>query len=96
MLKGNVETKFDDPMFVSRNVELRRRLDLYANVLHCVSIPAIKTRHNHLDLVMIRENIEGEYSGLEHESVKGVVESLKACVILKYFIVQIFFINFIF
>jgi isocitrate dehydrogenase (NAD+) len=38
-LKGNIETKFDDPQFKSRNMELRRLLDLYANVIHCVSIP---------------------------------------------------------
>ena len=76
-MQGNIETKFDDAEFKSRNVELRRRLDLYANILHCVSIPTIKARHNNLDIVLIRENTEGEYSGLEHESVKGVVESIK-------------------
>ncbi|KAL7069638.1 hypothetical protein ACQ4LE_010704 [Meloidogyne hapla] len=76
-LKGNIETKFDKPEFKSRNMELRRRLDLYANVLHCVSVPSIPTRHKNLDLVLIRENTEGEYSGLEHESVHGIVESLK-------------------
>ncbi|CAK5089888.1 unnamed protein product [Meloidogyne enterolobii] len=58
-------------------MELRRRLDLYANVLHCVSVPTIHSRHKDLDLVLIRENTEGEYSGLEHESVNGIVESLK-------------------
>lgn len=76
-IKGNIETKFDDPNFISRNMELRRRLDLYANILHCVSIPTIPSRHKNLDLVLIRENTEGEYSGHEHESVPGVVESLK-------------------
>ncbi|KAK0400173.1 hypothetical protein QR680_003387 [Steinernema hermaphroditum] len=76
-LKGNIETKFDDPQFKSRNLELRRRLDLYANVLHCVTVPTIPTRHKGIDIVMIRENTEGEYSGLEHETVPGVVESLK-------------------
>uniref|UniRef100_A0A1I7YBA3 Isocitrate dehydrogenase [NAD] subunit, mitochondrial n=1 Tax=Steinernema glaseri TaxID=37863 RepID=A0A1I7YBA3_9BILA len=76
-LKGNIETKFDDPQFKSRNLELRRRLDLYANVLHCVTVPTIPTRHHGIDIVMIRENTEGEYSGLEHETVPGVVESLK-------------------
>ncbi|KAE9550355.1 hypothetical protein FO519_006438 [Halicephalobus sp. NKZ332] len=76
-LKGNIETKFDNPESKSRNVELRRRLDLFANVLHCVSIPTVKCKHNDLDIVLIRENTEGEYSGLEHESVKGVVESIK-------------------
>ncbi|EJW87234.1 isocitrate dehydrogenase gamma subunit [Wuchereria bancrofti] len=76
-LKGNIETKFDVPQFKSRNVELRRRLDLYANILHCVSIPSIPSRYSNLDILVIRENVEGEYSGLEHEAKKGVVESLK-------------------
>uniref|UniRef100_A0A7E4VVL1 Isocitrate dehydrogenase [NAD] subunit, mitochondrial n=1 Tax=Panagrellus redivivus TaxID=6233 RepID=A0A7E4VVL1_PANRE len=76
-LKGNIETKFDDPQFKSRNMEIRRRLDLFANVLHTVSIPTVPTRHKDIDIVMIRENTEGEYSGLEHETTKGVVESLK-------------------
>lgn len=78
-IKGNIETKYDDPIFKSRNVELRRRLDLFANVLHCVSIPTIPTRHKGINIVMIRENTEGEYSGHEHETVHGVVESLKIC-----------------
>lgn len=58
-------------------MEIRRRLDLYANVLHTISIPTIPTRHQGIDIVMIRENTEGEYSGLEHETKHGVVESLK-------------------
>ncbi|KAI6237500.1 Isocitrate dehydrogenase [NAD] subunit, mitochondrial [Aphelenchoides besseyi] len=76
-LKGNIETKFDNPEFKSRNMELRRLLDLYANVIHCVSIPTVHARHNDLNIVMIRENTEGEYSGLEHRTHEGVVESLK-------------------
>ncbi|GMT24154.1 hypothetical protein PFISCL1PPCAC_15451, partial [Pristionchus fissidentatus] len=76
-LKGNIETKFDDPTFVSRNMALRRELDLYANVLHCHTIPTIPSRHKDIDMVVIRENTEGEYSGLEHQTVEGVVESLK-------------------
>ncbi|VDN51045.1 unnamed protein product [Dracunculus medinensis] len=76
-IKGNIETKFDDPAFKSHNVELRKRLDLYANVLHCVTIPTIPSRHKNIDIVLIRENTEGEYSGLEHEAKKGIVESLK-------------------
>ncbi|KAI6213108.1 Isocitrate dehydrogenase [NAD] subunit, mitochondrial [Aphelenchoides besseyi] len=92
-LKGNIETKFDNPEFKSRNMELRRLLDLYANVIHCVSIPTVHARHNDLNIVMIRENtveevdgkkicktieiLEGEYSGLEHRTHEGVVESLK-------------------
>ncbi|VDM75502.1 unnamed protein product [Strongylus vulgaris] len=76
-IKGNIETKHDDPSFKSRNVELRTRLDLYANILHCVSIPTIPTRHKNIDIVLIRENTEGEYSGLEHETLPGIVESIK-------------------
>uniref|UniRef100_A0A914MSA1 Isopropylmalate dehydrogenase-like domain-containing protein n=1 Tax=Meloidogyne incognita TaxID=6306 RepID=A0A914MSA1_MELIC len=71
------KTKFDNPDFKSRNMELRRRLDLFANVLHCVSVPTIPTRHHNLDLVLIRENTEGEYSGLEHEPKPGIVESFE-------------------
>ncbi|KAH7728339.1 Protein IDHG-2 [Aphelenchoides avenae] len=74
---GNIETKFDDPQFKSRNVEIRRRLDLFANVLHCVSIPNVPARHKDLDIVLIRENTEGEYSGLEHESIPGIIECIK-------------------
>uniref|UniRef100_F1L8D9 Isocitrate dehydrogenase [NAD] subunit, mitochondrial n=2 Tax=Ascaris TaxID=6251 RepID=F1L8D9_ASCSU len=76
-IKGNIESRFNDPAFKSRNVELRRRLDLYANVLHCASIPTVRCRHKDIDIVLIRENTEGEYSGLEHEAIKGVVESIK-------------------
>jgi len=42
-------------------------LDLFANVVHVKSLPGYKTRHNNLDLVIIREQTEGEYSSLEHE-----------------------------
>jgi len=59
------------------NMRIRRRLDLFANVVHVKSIPGLKTRHNDLNFVIIREQTEGEYSSLEHESVPGVVESLK-------------------
>ncbi|KHJ81398.1 hypothetical protein OESDEN_18916, partial [Oesophagostomum dentatum] len=76
-IKGNIETKHDDPNFKSRNVELRSRLDLYANILHCVTIPTVPTKHKNIDIVLIRENTEGEYSGLEHETLPGIVESIK-------------------
>uniref|UniRef100_A0A8C2T495 Isopropylmalate dehydrogenase-like domain-containing protein n=1 Tax=Coturnix japonica TaxID=93934 RepID=A0A8C2T495_COTJA len=52
-------------------------LDLYANVIHCRSLPGVETRHRDIDILIVRENTEGEYSSLEHESVSGVVESLK-------------------
>ncbi|KAI1714591.1 isocitrate/isopropylmalate dehydrogenase domain-containing protein [Ditylenchus destructor] len=76
-LKGNIETKFDDPQFKSRNMQLRRILELYANVVHAVTIPTVPSKHKDIDIVMIRENTEGEYSGLEHETQPGIVESLK-------------------
>ncbi|EFN57225.1 hypothetical protein CHLNCDRAFT_34882 [Chlorella variabilis] len=63
--------------FRSLNLTLRKELGLYANVRPCLSIPGYKTRYDNIDLVTIRENTEGEYSGLEHEVVPGVVESLK-------------------
>lgn len=59
------------------NMKLRNELDLYANVVHVVSLPGIKTRHKGIDAVVIREQTEGEYSALEHETVPGVVECLK-------------------
>lgn len=59
------------------NMKLRNELDLYANVVHVKSLPGIKCRHSNIDCVIIREQTEGEYSALEHESVKGVVECLK-------------------
>uniref|UniRef100_A0A8C6S6T1 Isocitrate dehydrogenase [NAD] subunit, mitochondrial n=1 Tax=Neogobius melanostomus TaxID=47308 RepID=A0A8C6S6T1_9GOBI len=77
-LKGNIETKHTLPPSVkSRNNILRTSLDLYANVMHCQSLSGVQTRHKNIDIMIIRENTEGEYSNLEHESVSGVVESLK-------------------
>uniref|UniRef100_A0ABM5GKX6 Isocitrate dehydrogenase [NAD] subunit, mitochondrial n=1 Tax=Pogona vitticeps TaxID=103695 RepID=A0ABM5GKX6_9SAUR len=61
----------------SYDMRLRRKLDLFANVVHVNSLPGYKTRHNNLDLVIIREQTEGEYSSLEHESSKGVIECMK-------------------
>ncbi|KAI6244168.1 Isocitrate dehydrogenase [Aphelenchoides fujianensis] len=59
------------------NMQLRRRLDLFANVVHIKSLPGIKSRHKDLDFVVVREQTEGEYSALEHESVTGIIECLK-------------------
>lgn len=61
----------------SLNVTLRKNLKLYANVRPVKTIPGVKTLYDNVDLVTIRENTEGEYSGLEHEVVPGVVENLK-------------------
>jgi isocitrate dehydrogenase (NAD+) len=62
---------------VSINVFLRRNLNLYVNVRPCQSVPGVKTLYDNVDLVTIRENTEGEYSGKEHEVVPGVIENLK-------------------
>ena len=56
---------------------MRQQLDVYASVTLCKSIPGFPTRHQNVDFAIIRENTEGEYSGLEHSAVPGVVESLK-------------------
>ncbi|XP_067932995.1 isocitrate dehydrogenase [NAD] subunit gamma, mitochondrial-like [Watersipora subatra] len=76
-LKGNVETDLSRVNTKSKNVAIRKDLDLFANVVRCKSLPSYRTRHSNVDLVVIRENTEGEYSQLEHENVAGVVESLK-------------------
>uniref|UniRef100_A0A2A4IXR8 Isopropylmalate dehydrogenase-like domain-containing protein n=1 Tax=Heliothis virescens TaxID=7102 RepID=A0A2A4IXR8_HELVI len=76
-LKGNIETKSEAAYVTSRNVALRNELDMYAYVLHCKSFPGIDTRHKNIDIHIIRQNTEGEYAMLEHESVCGVIESMK-------------------
>merc|ERR1712241_234127 len=76
-IKGNIETKLTRPDIKSRNVEMRNELDLFVNVLHCQSRKGVKTRHDNIDVVIVRQNTEGEYAMLEHENVPGVVESLK-------------------
>lgn len=75
-LKGPFETPIGKG-FRSLNVTLRKRLQLYANVRPCKSIMGVKTPYEGVDLVTIRENTEGEYSGLEHEVSPGIVENLK-------------------
>src|SRR5712664_1586871 len=61
----------------SANVALRKELDLYANLRPVKSLPNVKTRFENIDLVVVRENTEDLYAGLEHIVVPGVVESLK-------------------
>jgi isocitrate dehydrogenase (NAD+) len=61
----------------SVNVALRKKLDLYANLRPVKNVPGVKSRFENVDLVLVRENTEDLYSGLEHEVVPGVVESLK-------------------
>lgn len=62
---------------VSLNLTLRKALNLYANVRPCRSVEGFKTPYDNVDLVVIRENTEGEYSGIEHEVVQGVMQSIK-------------------
>ncbi|XP_060608659.1 isocitrate dehydrogenase [NAD] subunit beta, mitochondrial-like [Ruditapes philippinarum] len=78
-LKGIISSPhtFKGTELQTLNMKIRRDLDLYANVVLVKSLPGYQTRHNNLDFVIIREQTEGEYSALEHESVPGVVESLK-------------------
>jgi len=62
---------------VSLNLTLRRTFNLYANVRPCLSLPGYKTAYDDVDIITIRENTEGEYSGIEHTVVDGVVQSIK-------------------
>src|SRR3977135_2772147 len=61
----------------SVNVALRKTLDLYANLRPVKNVPVVQSRYENVDVVLVRENTEDLYSGLEHEVVPGVVESLK-------------------
>lgn len=63
--------------FTSVNVGLRKALDLYANVRPVKALPNVECRYPNLDLVVMRENTEDLYSGLEHVVIPGVVESIK-------------------
>lgn len=75
-IKGPVTTPVGKG-FKSVNVQLRQRLNLYAAVRPVRSLPGIKTRYENVDMVIVRENTEGLYSGIENEVVPGVVTSLK-------------------
>jgi len=75
-LKGPVTTPIGGG-FASINVELRKRFELYANFRPIRNLPHVPTRYPDVDLIIVRENTEGLYSGIEHEVVPGVVESLK-------------------
>jgi len=75
-LKGPVTTPIAEG-FTSVNVGLRKALDLYANLRPVSNLPGVPARYQNVDLVIVRENTEDLYAGLEHEVVPGVVESLK-------------------
>jgi isocitrate dehydrogenase (NAD+) len=75
-LKGPVTTPVGEG-FTSVNVGLRKGLDLYANLRPVWNLPGVPARFSNVDLVIVRENTEDLYAGLEHQIVPGVVESLK-------------------
>ncbi|XP_065650035.1 isocitrate dehydrogenase [NAD] subunit gamma, mitochondrial [Hydra vulgaris] len=75
-LKGNWATSMGIDS-KSYNVLLRHDLDLYANVVKFKSYPTVITRHSNVDLIVVRENTEGEYTNLEHENIPGVIEMIK-------------------
>ncbi|KAL7751156.1 NAD-dependent isocitrate dehydrogenase [Sorochytrium milnesiophthora] len=75
-LKGPLATPIGKG-HVSLNLTLRRTFDLYANLRPCRSIVGFKTPYDNVNTLLIRENTEGEYSGIEHEVIPGVVQSIK-------------------
>jgi isocitrate dehydrogenase (NAD+) len=75
-LKGPVTTPVG-PGFSSVNVALRQTLDLYVNLRPVSSLPGVDARFSGIDLVIVRENTEDLYAGLEHQIVPGVIESLR-------------------
>jgi isocitrate dehydrogenase (NAD+) len=75
-LKGPVTTPIGEG-FVSINVTLRKKFELFANFRPVKNLPGLKTRYPDLDLIIVRENMEDLYAGLEHIVVPGVVQALK-------------------
>lgn len=75
-LKGPIGTPVGEG-FRSANVELRQALDLYACVRPVKNVPGVESRFHGVDLILVRENTEDLYSGLEHRVAPGIVESLK-------------------
>ncbi|CAG8573203.1 5358_t:CDS:2 [Paraglomus occultum] len=76
-LKGILYTPITKLAHSSFNVSIRRNLDIYASLVLIKNVKGCPSRHKDVDFALIRENTEGEYSGLEHQSYPGVVESLK-------------------
>jgi isocitrate dehydrogenase (NAD+) len=76
-LKGPLETQVGRPGYRSLNVALRKIFDLYANVRPIRSLPGVRTAFPGVDLIVVRENTEDLYSGIEHQIAPGVVESVK-------------------
>ena len=67
MITGILYTPVERSGHTSWNVAMRQQLDIYASLVLCKSVPGFPTRHSNVDFAIIRENTEGEYSGLEHQ-----------------------------
>merc|ERR1711887_206367 len=76
-LMGHITAGQMEGVTQSTSFKLRTSLDVYANVCRVRTLEGLKTRHQNLDFIVIREHTEGEYTALEHEPVPGVVEALK-------------------
>ncbi|KAK2100644.1 Isocitrate dehydrogenase [NAD] subunit gamma 1, mitochondrial [Saguinus oedipus] len=77
-LKGSIETDYTlPPSYKSFNNMFCTTLDVYANVIHFKSLPNMESWHKDVDILVVQENSEDEYSNLEHYSVKEVTENLK-------------------
>jgi isocitrate dehydrogenase (NAD+) len=82
-LKGPLTT-FVGKGFSSANVGLRKKLDLYANLRPVHSLEGVKARYENVDLVIVRENTEDLYSGIEHLVAPGVTEAIKVITTLAH------------
>ena len=75
ILKGPVSQK--QYSSYSDNIAFTRALDLFAYVVHAFSIPGVETRYKDVDIVIIRESSEGDYTSIEHEVLPGIIETIK-------------------
>lgn len=80
-IKGNIETRSESAEVQSRNVAIRNELDLFVNVLHCKSFPGVPARQSNIDVMIIRQNTEGEYAMLEHEVYSNFIPNISSIII---------------
>ncbi|XP_073992326.1 isocitrate dehydrogenase [NAD] subunit gamma, mitochondrial-like isoform X2 [Rhodnius prolixus] len=81
-IKGNIEPKSSTELFLAqpKNMRIKKDMDLFVDVIECKSFPGIENRmrvHKQLDIVVMRQNTEGEYALLEHEPVRNVLENVQ-------------------
>lgn len=74
ILKGPIS---NDDVLMWSNHDISQALEIYSYIVHAFTIPGVQTRHEDIDIVLIRENSEGEYASIEHELLPGVIESIK-------------------